>query len=61
MTRASARLCALMQAPAKNETLWLAFLRSLVKQGLNGVKLAINTVCNGASWQRCRVHVKRNL
>ena len=46
---------------------WTAFLRSLVKRGLVGVRLvisdaheglkqAIATVLNGAPWQRCRVH-----
>jgi transposase-like protein len=51
---------------------WTAFLRSLVKRGLAGVRLvisdaheglkqAIGTVLTGATWQRCRVHVMRNL
>jgi putative transposase len=51
---------------------WTAFLRSLVKRGLTGVRLvisdaheglkvAIATVLNGATWQRCRVHFMRNL
>jgi len=51
---------------------WTAFLRSLVKRGLSGVRLvisdaheglkqAIGTVLNGAAWQRCRVHFMRNL
>ena len=51
---------------------WTAFLRSLVKRGLNGVRLvipdaheglkqAIGTVLSGSTWQRCRVHVMRNL
>jgi len=51
---------------------WTAFLRSLVKRGLSGVRLvisdaheglkhAIGTVLSGAAWQRCRVHVMRNL
>jgi transposase-like protein len=51
---------------------WTAFLRSLVKRGLAGVRLvisdaheglkqAIGTVLNGAAWQRCRVHFMRNL
>ena len=45
---------------------WTAFLRSLVKRGLRGVRLvisdaheglkhAIGKVLSGASWQRCRV------
>lgn len=51
---------------------WLEFLRSLVERGLKGVqlvisdaheglKLAINQVLTGTSWQRCRVHFMRNL
>ena len=51
---------------------WTAFLRSLVKRGLAGVRLvisdaheglkqAIDTVLGGAAWQRCRVHFMRNL
>lgn len=51
---------------------WTAFLRSLVKRGLAGVRLvvsdaheglkhAISTVLAGAAWQRCRVHFMRNL
>jgi len=51
---------------------WLAFLRSLVARGLRGVKLAISdaheglraaieTVLVGSAWQRCRVHVMRNI
>ena len=51
---------------------WTAFLRGLVARGLGGVKLvisdahqglkeAIAAVLEGASWQRCRTHVMRNL
>jgi putative transposase len=51
---------------------WTAFLRSLVKRGLSGVRLvisdaheglkhAISTVLTGTAWQRCRVHFMRNL
>ena len=51
---------------------WTAFLRSLVKRGLAGVRLvisdaheglnhAISAVLSGAAWQRCRVHFMRNL
>ncbi len=51
---------------------WTAFLRSLVKRGLAGVRLVISdaheglkqaicTVLSGAAWQRCRVHFMRNL
>jgi putative transposase len=53
--------------PSEDGAFWLAFLRSLVARGLNGVKLvtsdaheglkaAIRSVLQGASWQRCRTH-----
>jgi putative transposase len=58
--------------PAESHDFWLAFLRSLAKRGLRGTKLvisdaheglkqAIAEVLAGASWQRCRVHLMRNL
>jgi transposase-like protein len=58
--------------PSEDRAFWTAFLRSLVKRGLRGVRLvisdaheglkqAIATVLSGASWQRCRVHFMRNL
>lgn len=51
---------------------WTAFLRDLVARGLSGVRLvtsdaheglkdAIASVLEGASWQRCRTHFTRNL
>jgi transposase-like protein len=57
---------------AESGPFWLAFLRSLVRRGLNGAQLvisdaheglkeAIAQVFNGASWQRCRVHFMRNV
>jgi putative transposase len=57
---------------SEEHAFWLAFLRSLVERGLRGVQLvisdahtglkaAIGTVFQGASWQRCRVHCLRNL
>jgi putative transposase len=57
---------------SENEDFWTAFLRSLKTRGLGGVKLvmsdahaglkkAIGTVFQGASWQRCRVHFMRNV
>jgi putative transposase len=56
--------------PSEAETFWSAFLKSLARRGLRGVKLvssdaheglkaAIRRVF-GASWQRCRVHWMRN-
>jgi putative transposase len=57
---------------SEDRAFWTAFLRSLVKRGLRGVRLvisdaheglkqAIATVLSGAAWQRCRVHFMRNL
>jgi putative transposase len=57
--------------PSEDGAFWLAFLRSLVARGLQGVQLvisdaheglrqAIGAVLHGASWQRCRVHFLRN-
>jgi transposase-like protein len=51
---------------------WTAFLRGLAARGLTGVQLvisdahlglkdAIASVLQGASWQRCRTHFMRNL
>lgn len=51
---------------------WTAFLRSVVRRGLRGVrlvisdaheglKLAVGQLLSAASWQRCRVHFMRNL
>lgn len=51
---------------------WGEFLRGLVRRGLKGVELvisdaheglkaAIGEVLTGASWQRCRVHLMRNI
>lgn len=51
---------------------WMEFLRGLVARGLKGLALvisdahqglqqAIAAVCSGASWQRCRVHLLRNV
>jgi transposase-like protein len=58
--------------PSEDRAFWTAFLRSLVKRGLRGVRLvvsdaheglkqAIATVLVGTTWQRCRVHFMRNL
>jgi transposase-like protein len=56
----------------ESQPFWTAFLRSLKARGLDGVKLvisdahtgliaAIETVFQGSSWQRCRVHFMRNM
>jgi putative transposase len=57
---------------SEEHALWLAFLRSLLERGLQGVQLVISdahtglkatigAMFQGASWQRCRVHCLRNL
>ena len=57
--------------PSESGAFWLAFLRSLVARGLNGVrlvvsdahsglKMAIESILQGAVWQRCRVHFVRD-
>jgi putative transposase len=53
------------------EPIWTAFLRQLTRRGLRGVKLVISDAHEGlkaavtkvlsATWQRCRVHVMRNV
>jgi transposase-like protein len=59
-------------APSETTETWETFLRSLVARGLTGVKLAISDACAGASaaiqavlpdasWQRCTIHLGRNL
>jgi putative transposase len=58
--------------PSEDRAFWTAFLRSLVKRGLKGVRLvvsdaheglkqAIGTLLTGTTWQQCRVHFMRNL
>jgi putative transposase len=57
---------------AESTEAWTEFLRGLVARGLSGVELvisdahggikaAIATVFDGASWQRCRTHFMANL
>jgi transposase-like protein len=57
---------------SEDHQFWVAFLRSLVKRGLRGVRLVISDAHEGlrqaiakvlheATWQRCRVHFMRNL
>ena len=55
----------------ESEAFWVAFLRSLVKRGLAGVRLAISDHHEGLKraiarilacpWQRCTVHFVRNM
>ena len=56
---------------AESEEFWTDFLRSLLDRGLRGVKLVTSDAhaglkkaiakCLSCSWQRCRVHLMRNL
>ncbi len=57
---------------SEDEVFWTAFLRTLRDRGLDGVKLVISDahaglkasiarVFAGASWQRCKVHLARNV
>jgi transposase-like protein len=57
--------------PTEDHEFWLAFCRQLANRGLSGVKLvtsdahlglklAVQQVFIGATWQRCRVHFMRN-
>jgi putative transposase len=56
--------------PSEAETFWTAFLRTLARRGLRGVKLVVSDAHEGikaavsrvfsATWQRCRVHFMRN-
>ena len=57
---------------SEDEVFWTAFLRTLRDRGLDGVRLvisdahaglkaAIARVFSGASWQRCKVHLARNV
>ena len=56
--------------PSEAEPFWTAFLRSLTARGLRGVKLVVSDAHEGlkaaakkvfgATWQRCRVHFRRN-
>jgi len=59
-------------AGAESAASWTGFLRSLVARGLSGVRLAISdahlgvkaavaATLEGAAWQRCRVHLLRDL
>ena len=57
---------------SEDEVFWTAFLRTLRDRGLDGVRLVISDahaglkaavarVFTGASWQRCIVHLARNI
>lgn len=57
---------------SEDEVFWTAFLRGLKDRGLTGVQLVISgahaglkasipRVLSGAAWQRCKVHLMRNI
>lgn len=57
---------------SEDEVFWTAFLRTLGDRGLSGVRLVISDahsglkasiarVFAGAAWQRCKVHLARNI
>lgn len=58
-------------AAAESTAAWTAFVRSLRERGLAGVRLAISDahlgiraavgLLEGAAWQRCRVHLLRDI
>jgi transposase-like protein len=69
-TEGRREIVGLVVGPSEAEPFWSAFLKSLVKRGLGGVKLVISNALEGvrsavalvlgATWQRCRVHWMRN-
>jgi putative transposase len=71
MATAGARSSAWTSARPRAETFWTEILRKLARRGLRGVKLVISGAHEGlraaitkvlhATWQRCRVHLMRNL
>jgi transposase-like protein len=59
-------------ADSEDTETWEVFLRGLVARGLSGVRLSISDACAGAAkaiqtvlprstWQRCTIHLGRNL
>lgn len=57
---------------SEESAFWIEFLRHLVRRGLRGVRLVISDaheglraalaqVLSGTAWQRCRVHLMRNV
>ncbi len=66
------RILDVMVSADEDFSSWECFLHRLVDRGLHGVQLvtsdahkglqaAIQTVCVGSSWQRCTIHVMRNV
>lgn len=62
----------MMAGDSETEEFWTRFIRSLRDRGLKGVELvvsdnhsglraAIRKCLSGSTWQRCRVHLMRNL
>jgi len=66
------RILGAQTGQSEDHQFWVAFLRSLIRRGLKGVRLVISDaheglrqaivkVMAGVTWQRCRVHFMRNL
>jgi putative transposase len=71
-TEGNREVLGLAVGDSEDEVFWTSFLRSLKERGLGGVRLVISDahaglkasiqrVFAGASWQRCKVHLMRNL
>lgn len=71
-TEGNREVLGLSVGDSEDEVFWTAFLRSLKDRGLGGVRLVISDahsglkssiirVFAGAGWQRCKVHLMRNL
>src|ERR1700753_3508999 len=69
-TEGTLEIVGLRIGPSEAETFWATFLKSLVRRGLRGTKLVISDAHEGlkaairrvmgSTWQRCRVHWRRN-
>jgi putative transposase len=69
-TEGKREIVGLHLGPSEAETFWAAFLKSMARRGLRGVKLVVSDAHEGlkaairrvvgACWQRCRVHWMRN-
>ena len=70
--RGEREIVGLALGASEEAAFWKEFLRSLVRRGLQGVEMvisdaheglkeALGAVLSGATWQRCRVHLMRNV
>jgi len=70
-TEGKREIVGLHVGPSEAETFWATFLKSMARRGLRGVKLVISDAHEGlkaairrvvgATWQRCRVGLLKNL